>query len=54
MDRELQEELAITDALYKQDELDVEFDDQAMKAMKDLGLPEDEAEMMLEDYKLGY
>ncbi len=26
------------------------FEEMAMSAMKELGLPEDEAEMMLEDY----
>ena len=35
-------------------DLDTEFDEQAMQAMIGLGLEEDEAERMLEDYKLGY
>lgn len=37
-------------------DLDTEFDEQAMQAMigLGLGLEEDEAERMLEDYKLGY
>lgn len=32
---------------------DEEFQDQAMAAMMDLGLPEDEAEVLLEDYLYG-
>lgn len=35
-------------------ELTEEFREQAMDAMSSLGLPEDEAEMMLEDYIQGY
>ena len=30
--------------------MDEDFEEQAMSAMKELGLPEDEAERMLEDY----
>ncbi len=35
-----------------EDEVDEEFNEQAMGAMIDLGLPEDEAEGLLEDYNL--
>lgn len=35
-------------------EVDEQFNEQAMKVMKDLGLPEDEAEILLEDYNMGY
>ena len=33
---------------------DSEFEDQALSAMDEIGLPEDEAEEMLEDYLSGY
>ena len=33
---------------------DEEFQDMAMGAMMDLGIPEDEAEVLLEDYLAGY
>ena len=33
---------------------DEDFQDMAMSAMMDLGLPEDEAEVLLEDYFAGY
>jgi hypothetical protein len=37
----------------REEKLDKEFREQALQACKDIGLPEDEAELMVDDYMDG-